>query len=133
MEGRRHVTETHPHRVRRAQGALETQVLTALHDAGVPVTAGWVREHLTAGLAYTTVMTVLARLLAKNAVTRRREGRSFVWVPAADQAGLAALKMHRVLDGEQDRRAVLASFVTALPADDEQVLRELLHQAGDGG
>nr|WP_202434509.1 MULTISPECIES: BlaI/MecI/CopY family transcriptional regulator [unclassified Streptomyces] len=112
---------------------METQVLAALNDARGPVTAGWVQEHLTAGLAYTTVMTVLARLLAKNAVTRRREGRSFVWVSASDGAGLAALKMHRVLDGEQDRRAVLARFITALPAGDEQVLRELLDQAGDEG
>ncbi|MCN9242160.1 BlaI/MecI/CopY family transcriptional regulator [Streptomyces sp. RY43-2] len=110
---------------------METRVLAALHEAGEPVTAGWVQEHLAADLAYTTVMTVLVRLLAKNAVTRRREGRSFVWMPTADEAGLAALKMHRVLDGEQDRRAVLASFITTLPEGDEQLLRELLDQAGD--
>ncbi|RPE37949.1 putative transcriptional regulator [Streptomyces sp. Ag109_O5-1] len=114
---------------RRAQGALETQVLTALHTAGGPVTAGWVRERLAADLAYTTVMTVLARLLAKDAVTRRREGRSCLWTPAADGAGLAALKMRRVLDGEQDRQAVLASFITTLPKDDEQLLRRLLRDA----
>ncbi|MDT0464943.1 BlaI/MecI/CopY family transcriptional regulator [Streptomyces gibsoniae] len=125
------MTEPDPRRRRRAQGALETQVLAALHEARGPVTAGWVQEHLAAELAYTTVMTVLARLLAKNAVTRKREGRSFVWMPAADEAGLAALKMHRVLDGEQDRRAVLASFITTLPEDDEQLLRELLDQADD--
>ncbi|MFD8719200.1 BlaI/MecI/CopY family transcriptional regulator [Streptomyces sp. NPDC059629] len=118
---------------RRAQGALETQVLTALHTAGGPVTAGWVRERLAADLAYTTVMTVLARLLAKNAVTRRREGRSFLWTPAADGAGLAALKMRRVLDGEQDRQAVLASFITTLPKDDEQLLRRLLRDADGEG
>ncbi|MFE4329018.1 MULTISPECIES: BlaI/MecI/CopY family transcriptional regulator [unclassified Streptomyces] len=117
---------------RRAQGELETQVLAALHTAEGPATAGWVQEHLDADLAYTTVMTVLARLLGKNAVTRRREGRSFVWLPAADEAGLAAFKMHKVLDGERDRRAVLASFITALPADDGQLLRELLDQADDG-
>ncbi|MER6978933.1 BlaI/MecI/CopY family transcriptional regulator [Streptomyces carpinensis] len=127
------MTEPEPRRRRRAQGALETQVLAALHEAEGPVTAGWVQEHLAAGLAYTTVMTVLARLLAKNAVTRKREGRSFVWMPAADEAGLAALKMRRVLDGEEDRRAVLASFITALPEGDEQVLRELLDQADGEG
>jgi len=108
-------------------------VLAALHEAGGPVTAGWVQEHLAAGLAYTTVMTVLGRLLAKKAVTRRREGRSFVWLPAADEAGLAALKMRRVLDGERDRRAVLASFITALPEGDERLLRELLEHSEDDG
>ncbi|MFD5542304.1 BlaI/MecI/CopY family transcriptional regulator [Streptomyces sp. NPDC127079] len=116
---------------RRPQGALEAQVLAALHRAEGPVPASWVQERLTSDLAYTTVMTVLARLLTKNAVTRRREGRSFVWMPAADEAGLAALKMRRVLDGEQDRRAVLASFITTLPEDDEQLLRELLRHADD--
>ncbi|MCG7203822.1 BlaI/MecI/CopY family transcriptional regulator [Streptomyces arenae] len=126
------MAEPDPRGRRRAQGALETQVLAALQQADGPVTAGWVRERLAAGLAYTTVMTVLGRLLAKDAVTRRREGRSFVWLPAADQAGLAALKMRRVLDGERDRRAVLASFVTTLPEGDERLLRELLRHAGDG-
>jgi predicted transcriptional regulator len=125
------VTDPDPRRRRRAQGALETQVLAALHEAGGPVTAGWVQERLAADLAYTTVMTVLARLLAKSAVTRRREGRSFVWLPTADEAGLAALKMRKVLDGEQDRRAVLASFITALPEGDGEVLRELLDRAAD--
>ena len=120
-----------PRPPRRAQGALETQVLTVLHTAGTPVTAAWVQERLDADLAYTTVMTVLIRLLEKQAVTRRREGRSFVWSPAADEAGLAALKMRKVLDREQDRKAVLASFITALPEDDEQLLRALLDQAAD--
>ena len=125
------MVEPDPRRARRAQGALETQVLAALHAAEGPATASWVQDRLAADLAYTTVMTVLARLLAKGAVTRRREGRSFVWMPAADEAGLAAWKMHRVLDGERDRRAVLASFITRLPQGEEQLLRELLDQAGD--
>jgi predicted transcriptional regulator len=116
---------------RRAQGELETQVLTALHTADAPVTAAWVQKHVDADLAYTTVMTVLVRLLEKQAVTRRREGRSFVWSAAADEAGLAALKMHKVLNGERDRRAVLASFLTTLRDDDEQLLRDLLKHAAD--
>ncbi|MFG2957842.1 BlaI/MecI/CopY family transcriptional regulator [Streptomyces sp. NPDC048291] len=127
------MAEPDPRGRRRAQGALETQVLAALHQAEGPVTAAWVQDRLAADLAYTTVMTVLARLLSKNAVTRKREGRSFVWMPSADEAGLAALKMRRVLDGEQDRRAVLASFITTLPEDDELLLRELLRHAGDEG
>ncbi|MGH1554789.1 BlaI/MecI/CopY family transcriptional regulator [Streptomyces sp. L7] len=120
-----------PHPPRRAQGALETQVLAVLRTAEGSVTAAWVQERLDSDLAYTTVMTVLIRLLDKRAVTRRREGRSFVWSPAADEAGLAALKMHKVLDRERDRRAVLASFLTALPKDDEQLLRDLLDRAAD--
>ena len=74
----------------------------------------------------------LTRLLAKAAVTRERSGRSFVWTPVSDQAGLAAHKMRKLLDGESDREAVLASFVTSLDPDDEKLLRDLLGQAEGG-
>ncbi|MEV6260136.1 BlaI/MecI/CopY family transcriptional regulator [Streptomyces sp. NPDC051784] len=116
---------------RRAQGQLEAQVWEALHQADEPVTAGWVRERVPGDLAYTTVVTILARLLTKGAVTRVRAGRSFLWTPTADGAGLAALKMHRVLDSEPDREAVLASFLVSLSDSDEQVVRELLARTED--
>lgn len=113
---------------RRGQGELEALVLSALREADGPATAGWVQERLGGGLAYTTVITILTRLLAKGAVTRERGGRSFAWLPASDEAGLAAHRMRRVLDAERDREAVLASFVTGLGPDDERLLRELLGQ-----
>ncbi|MFI6055568.1 BlaI/MecI/CopY family transcriptional regulator [Streptomyces violascens] len=116
-------------RPRRGQGELEARVLTALREAPGPVTAGWVQEWLGEPLAYTTVVTILTRLHTKQAVARERAGRSFVWIPA-DEAGLAARRMRKVLDAERDRGAVLASFVTDLSPDDEQVLRELLGGAG---
>lgn len=124
----------HPQRSgRRGQGELEALVLAALREADGPATAGWVQERLGADLAYTTVITILTRLLAKGAVTRERAGRSFAWTPASDQAGLAAHRMRRVLDGESDREAVLASFVTGLGPDDERLLRELLGGSGSEG
>lgn len=114
---------------RRGQGELEAQVLAALHRAPGPAGAAWVQEQLGGDLAYTTVMTILSRLHAKKAVTRERAGRSYLWTPAADEAGLAALRMRRVLDGEPDRDAVLTSFVSALSEHDEQLLRSLLDRA----
>ncbi|MFJ6568886.1 BlaI/MecI/CopY family transcriptional regulator [Streptomyces sp. NPDC091292] len=113
---------------RRGQGELEAQVLGALRRAPGPVNAGWVQEALGDDLAYTTVITILTRLYDKGAVTRARAGRSFAWQAASDEAGLAALRMRRVLDGESDREAVLARFVTALSPDDEQLLRDLLER-----
>lgn len=118
---------------RRGQGELEALVLAALREADGPATAGWVQQRLGGGLAYTTVITILTRLLAKGAVTRERSGRSFAWTSASDQAGLAAHKMRKVLDAESDREAVLASFVTGLGPDDERLLRELLGQSGNDG
>ncbi|MCX4796407.1 MULTISPECIES: BlaI/MecI/CopY family transcriptional regulator [unclassified Streptomyces] len=114
---------------RRGQGELEAQVLAVLHSANGPATAGWVQEHLDGALAYTTVITILSRLYAKNAVTRSREGRSYTWTSASDEAGLAALRMRRVLDGERDRDAVLAHFISALSPGDEERLRALLARA----
>lgn len=106
-------------------------MLSVLREADGPATAGWVQERLGADLAYTTVITILTRLLAKGAVSRERAGRSFVWTPVSDQAGLAAHRMRRLLDGESDREAVLASFVTSLEPDDERLLRDLLGRAKD--
>lgn len=117
---------------RRGQGELESQVLAALSQAPGAVTAGWVQERLGGGLAYTTVMTILTRLHAKGAVARERAGRSFEWTATADEAGLAALRMRRVLEGESDRGAVLASFLTALSPGDEELLRGLLAQHQEG-
>ncbi|MET7650561.1 BlaI/MecI/CopY family transcriptional regulator [Streptomyces sp. NPDC005486] len=125
------MTDHRQPRRRRGQGELEALVLSALREADGPATAGWVRERLGGGLAHTTVITVLTRLLAKGAVTRERGGRSFAWLPASDEAGLAAHRMRRVLDAEQDREAVLASFVTGLGPDDERLLRELLGHSRD--
>jgi len=115
---------------RRGQGELESQVLSALRAAEGPATAGWVQQRLGDDLAYTTVITILTRLLDKGAVTRQREGRSFAWTPASDEAGLAARRMRKVLDGERDREAVLASFVSSLQPEDERLLRDLLGRRG---
>ncbi|MEE1927181.1 BlaI/MecI/CopY family transcriptional regulator [Streptomyces sp. TRM 70351] len=123
----------HPQRPRRRrQGELEALVLAALREADGPATAGWVQERLGEDLAYTTVITILTRLLAKGMVTRERAGRSFAWTPASDQAGLAARKMRKVLDAESDREAVLARFVTGLGPDDERLLRGLLTSPRSG-
>ncbi|MFI1951218.1 BlaI/MecI/CopY family transcriptional regulator [Streptomyces xinghaiensis] len=111
---------------RRAQGELETEVLTALRSASQPVTAAYVHQRVGRGLAYTTVITTLTRLQAKGAVERQRAGRAFEWTAVADEAGLAALRMRRLLDAETDREGVLARFVTALLPDDGQLLRGLL-------
>lgn len=116
---------------RRGQGELEALVLTVLRHSPGPATAAWVQQHLGGDLAYTTVVTILTRLHAKRAVARSRSGRSYLWTPTADEAGLAALRMRRVLDGERDRGAVLSRFVSALSTEDERLLRTLLEQVGE--
>jgi len=86
-------------------------------------------------LAYTTVMTTLARLHTKGVLNRWMSGRAYVYAVLGDprnvEASLAAHRMRRVLDSRQDRAGVLARFVADLSPEDEQVLGELL--AGRNG
>jgi predicted transcriptional regulator len=112
---------------RRAAGELETAVLAVLQAAGRPLSPGEVRERLDDGaLAYTTVVTILSRLHAKGVLNRGKAGRAYRYAPVADQPGLAARRMARVLDGEADREAVLARFVSGLSGSDEELLRRML-------
>jgi predicted transcriptional regulator len=107
--------------------------LAVLQDAGSPLSPGEVRERIGGSLAYTTVVTILSRLHAKGVLERRKAGRAFLYTPVADQPGLAARRMARVLDGEADREAVLARFVSVLSDKDEELLRQMLGDAHGGG
>lgn len=122
--------ERDPRARRRGQGQLEAQVLSVLGEANGPVAAAWVQRRLDGDLAYTTVITILTRLHEKRAVTRTGSGRPVLWRPVAQEADLAALHMRRLLDRQEDRDAVLASFVSTLSAHDEALLRTLLGGAG---
>jgi predicted transcriptional regulator len=119
---------------RRAAGELETAVLAVLQGAGGPLSPGEVREQLGDGLAYTTVVTILSRLHAKGVLNRHKSGRSYVYAPVADEPGLAARRMARLLDAEADRVAVLTRFVSGLSGSDEELLRRMLGDPpGDTG
>jgi predicted transcriptional regulator len=116
---------------RRPSGRLEAEVLAALWAAGRPLTPGEVQRDLDGELAYTTVMTALTRLHEKGAVTRRRNGRAYAYSPVLDQAGIAAARMRELLDGRNDREAVLAQFVGSLSEEDERLLAELIRQVSE--
>jgi predicted transcriptional regulator len=118
---------------RRAAGELEAAVLAVLLEAGSALSPGEVRERIGGSLAYTTVVTILSRLHAKGVLERHKAGRAFLYAPVADQPGLAARRMARVLDGEADREAVLARFVSVLSDSDEELLRRMLGDANGGG
>lgn len=119
---------------RRGAGELEAAVLAVLQAAGSPLSPGQVRDRLGGELAYTTVVTILSRLHTKGVLARRKAGRAFVYQPVADEPGLAARRMAGVLDGEPDREAVLARFVSGLSDADEELLRRMLGEsAADGG
>jgi predicted transcriptional regulator len=116
---------------RRAAGELEREVLAVLWREDRALTVAEVQDAVRGSLAYTTVMTILTRLQGKGAVERERRGRGFAYRATTDRSGLAAERMRRLLDGDADRHAVLARFVTALSEEDERALRELLAAAGE--
>jgi predicted transcriptional regulator len=86
----------------------------------------------TSGIAYNTVLTILARLLDKGLLQREPSGRSHVYWPTDDAATSAATRMRAMLDGPGDRRAVLQQFAGGLGTADVEVLREMLARI-DGG
>jgi predicted transcriptional regulator len=110
----------------RGRGDLEQQVFELLVAAGGAMTTAEVREALGGGLAYTTVMTVLARMQAKGLATRDRVGRSYAYTAVVDEAAVAAHQIHRLLDARGDRAAVLTRFATGLSAEESQLLLDLL-------
>jgi predicted transcriptional regulator len=125
-------------RGRRPAGALQAAVLAVLWAAGEPLTPPEVQARLAGEPARTTVATILSRLHRQGVVRRERVGRAFRYRAAVeDPAALTARRMHAELDravsGGDDRRAVLARFVSRLTPEDEQELRALLAEPADRG
>ena len=113
---------------RRGWGDLVQAIVAVLEQAAPPMTPAQVRHALGGGMAYTTTMTVLARLYDKGIVSREPAGRAFAYRLIGDPALVTARRMHRLLDVEPDRAYVLAHFIGGLRGEDEALLRRLLDQ-----
>lgn len=53
-------------------------------------------------LAYTTIMTVLERLVRKGRLTRRKAGRTFMYTPTQSRDHVRRLALREILDGYFD-------------------------------
>ena len=119
----------------RARGELEIAVLGCLATAGRPMTAAQVQAQIGRGLAYTTVMTTLARLHAKHALDRRPIGRAYEYSLVGGEqtarSNMAAHRMLKLLDEGSDRASVLTRFVAELGPEDEKLLAALVDR-GEG-
>lgn len=113
---------------RRAAGELEDDVLAALWSGSEPMTPAQVHEAIGGDLAYTTVLTILSRLLAKGSVERMEAGRTHAYWPTVDPDARAAEQMRRLLERRGDRSAVLAHFVEGLSRADGRLLRKILRR-----
>jgi predicted transcriptional regulator len=107
----------------RLLGPLEAEVMKILWKGGRPMTVRALLERINKGrepqLAYTTVMTVMARLVDKGVLARRREGRGYVYEPeVGDQAELAVRNVMREFGD-----SALAHFVDEARADPKTLAR----------
>jgi predicted transcriptional regulator len=109
------------------QGELEGLVMDVLWDSAEPMTPAEVRERLRPRqLAYTTVMTILVRLLDKGQVDRHPAGRAYAYRPRQSREERAAQRMSELLDTTGDRSVVLSQFVASLPPERLAELRRAL-------
>ena len=72
------------------------KVLWTLGEANVKSVQHALNHHR--DLAYTTVMTLLERLTRKGGVSRRKEGRSFVYMPVLNREALRRQAVKELVD-----------------------------------
>jgi predicted transcriptional regulator len=115
------------HPLRAALGHLERDVMQVLWRHGeLPVRA--VQGRLGRPAAYTTVMTTLDRLYKKGFVTRRREGRAFLYTAVSAQhemeASVTSGLVSELLAGD-GAAPLLSNLVDVVAERDEKLLDEL--------
>lgn len=110
---------------------MEAELMELVWKLSRPVTVREVHDRLNAArgqaLAYTTVMTVMARLAEKGVLGRRREGRGYVYEAAV--ADSAAIAVRNVVRDFGD--AAMAHFVEEVRADPKSLAR-LRRLLGEG-
>lgn len=79
-------------------------------------------------IAYTTIMTTLARLCAKRRLERRGRGRAFEYRTVMSRTEYAAARMTEFFDAAGDSRAALTHFVSALDDRDIAELRRVMRR-----
>lgn len=121
-----------PDQQRRPAGILEDEVLSVLWQGETPMSPAEVQAAMGGVLAYTTVMTTLARLHRKGMADRSRAGRGYVYTASVDEASHTAAAMNALLRRRRDHAAVLARFVSELPPEDERLLLSLLREEDVG-
>ena len=120
--------------LRQVLGDLEAEIMECMWDLG-SATVRDVHECLLErrDIAYTTVMTVMTRLAEKHMLTRRPDGRAYVYVPAQSRDAFCTGVVKSVMNGlfGSTGQPVLAHFVASLSEEDQaelDVLADLIAQ-----
>jgi predicted transcriptional regulator len=111
---------------RRPMGSLEADILEILWRSDGPVTPAEVRDRVGGELAYTTIATILTRLVDKGLVRRTRRGRGYTYAATVSEAELTAARMRSALAASTDRIETMSRFVDGLSAKEAAALRAAL-------
>jgi predicted transcriptional regulator len=106
-------------------GELERRVMTILWEQEGELTGRQVADALPEH-AYTTVATVLDRLVHKGLVGRRKLGRSIRFAAVGTQGAHTAVLMREALSHGHDPDSALVHFAEILSAEEAAVLRRSL-------
>ncbi len=108
-------------------GDLEAEIMRVVWDS-TEATVEDVRRALepTRGAAYTTVMTVMTRLADKGLLKRHKDGRAYVYRPAASQDAVAGSLLQSVVGrvyGGSTSRAIAHLIESDERVDDDELRR----------
>ena len=116
-------------------GELELAIMGILWERS-PATVGQVREALAEEreLAYTTVMTVMSRLAGKGLLSRKKEGRAYVYWPDKSRGELEASLAGKVVRAllEDFGEVAVSQFIHELEQVDRRTLAQLGELADEG-
>jgi predicted transcriptional regulator len=108
-------------------GELERAVMDVLWARSAPSTVRDVTSRLAdRELAYTTVMTVLDRLVKKGFAVRERDGRAWSYSPAASREAYISRLMRDALTLTGNPEAALVHFARSVSEAQADALREAL-------
>ena len=114
----------------KALGDLENAIMHVIWASEPPLTVRDVLERLRSrGLAYTTVMTVMDRLWKKRLLTRKAQGRAYVYRASLTESEYTARLMHDLLAATGDKSGALAHFVERMRPGEEEEIRRLAAKA----
>jgi predicted transcriptional regulator len=109
-------------------GDLERRVLDIVWDLPDPEPTGHEVADALPKHAYTTVATVLDRLVHKGIRNRRRDGRSIRFAPIGVRGAHTAVVMRQALAAEHDPGAALVCFANMLSSTEAAVLLGVLDE-----
>jgi predicted transcriptional regulator len=109
-------------------GELEQAIMQVIWDADRPVTGREVVDRLAQSrpVAYTTVLTVMDRLVRKGILAKQPTGKAHTYRAVQSRETYTANRMASMLGASGNPAAVLLRFVEQLPRDQADKLRSAL-------